>query len=67
MTAQGVSNALGKIRALALDDDESAHIAEDLLYAEVLQSIAEGSCENAAECARLALTSEMIEFSRWYA
>jgi hypothetical protein len=49
------------------DDDEMAHSSEDSLHEEVLSAIANGTCENPAECARLALTSSLIEFSRWCA
>ena len=48
-------------------DDESAHEMEDGLMSSVLQSIAEGSCEDPAEVARLTLHSADIAFARWCA
>lgn len=40
---------------------------EDELYEKVLSAIAADECDDPRECARLALTSRLIEFTRWYA
>lgn len=48
-------------------DAESAHSREDTLYEALLRSIADGTCENPKECARLALVSKTLEFPRWCA
>lgn len=48
-------------------DDEQLHAVEDSLWAEVLQSIAQGRCTDPAACAREALKSCKIDFCRWYA
>ena len=47
-------------------DDEAAHSSEDELRRMVLTHIAEGG-RNVRELARIALTTEDIEFARWYA
>lgn len=54
-------------RSAQKGDDEAAHIEEDRLMQQVLRAIADGDVSDPAECARLALTSLDIEFSRWYA
>ncbi len=46
-------------------DSENAHSREDELFVFVLHAIADGA-DNAAELARLALTSREIDFPRWY-
>lgn len=48
-------------------DDEIAHSCEDALYSDLLQSIADGSCDDPAGCAREALKTAEIDFHRWYA
>lgn len=48
-------------------DSECAHCAEDELHQAVLQAIADGSAVDPRECARLALMTAQIRFSRWYA
>ena len=45
-------------------DYESAHHKEDVLYAHILEAIAAGTIENAPECARIALTTQSIDFER---
>jgi hypothetical protein len=66
MTKADVQAALERIRSLA-GDDESAHMEEDNLYEAVLQAIADGTAEDPAGMAALALKASAIEFSRWYA
>lgn len=65
MTAADVKLALTEIRDLA-KDDEHAHAREDDLWRAVLEAIAKG-VPNPGELAALALESQTIEFSRWYA
>ncbi len=48
-------------------DCERAHGAEDDLHRRVLKMIADGTCENPKVCAREALRTLDIDFSRWYA
>lgn len=49
------------------DDSETAHALEDSLRADVLRAIADGSCFDASECARLAVSTAELDFPRWYA
>jgi hypothetical protein len=49
-------------------DSEVAHGMEDDLHRDVLFAIATNTIEgDASECARLALTTQKISFSRWCA
>jgi len=48
-------------------DDEAAHCQEDGLHHAVLLAISRGTATDPAECARLALTTNEIKFSRWCA
>jgi hypothetical protein len=66
MTIQEVQRRLEEIRAVA-HDDEMAHSSEDSLHQDVLTAIASGSCVDPAACAKAALTSNDILFSRWCA
>jgi hypothetical protein len=66
MTTADVQAAVERIRSLA-HDDESAHVEEDNLYVSVLQAIADGTAEDPAGMAALALEATDIKFSRWYA
>jgi leucyl aminopeptidase (aminopeptidase T) len=67
MTIEDVEKRIEEIREQARrGDSEGAHCDEDALREEVLQAIAEGAA-NARELARLALTTNQIEFSHWYA
>jgi hypothetical protein len=66
MTTADVQAALGRIRSLA-SDDGTAHLEEDNLYQCVLHAIADGTAEDPAGMAALALEASAIEFSRWYA
>jgi hypothetical protein len=61
-----VTNALATIRA-AKGDDEKQHSLEAALYSSVLRAIADGSAEEPAGLARLALSSKRIKFARWHA
>lgn len=50
-------------------DDEAAHGEEDALRESVLRAIADGSAtgDEAREMARIALSTEAIDFNRWCA
>lgn len=65
-TVNDVQEALNKIKYISLDD-EGAHSEEDILWANVLTAIATGTAENPQAMAALALESQKIDFSRWYA
>ena len=67
MTPEIVRARVAGIRAVAPKDDEAAHGAEDALYAALLRAIAEGRCDDVAQCAREALKTEEIDFARWCA
>jgi hypothetical protein len=64
MTEDEVWKRVEEIRRLA-NDDEAAHSAEDRLYVDVMQSIADGSCEDPSACAAAALKTLEIDFERW--
>lgn len=65
MTKNDVAASIAQIEAHK-DHPNIAHEKEDELYASVLRSIANGTCDDSAGCAALALTTENIKFSRWY-
>ena len=66
LTPGDVTKEVERIRSAA-DDPEIAHSLEDRLYARLLKAIADGTCVDAAECARIALTTGDIDFPRWFA
>jgi hypothetical protein len=67
MTIEDVEKGLEEIRELdRKGDDEGAHYADDALRDEILMAIADGA-GNARELARLALETNRLTFSRWYA
>lgn len=66
MTPEDVRKEVAQIKYRA-GDDEAAHSMEDKLHQDVLLAIAEGRCADPAACAREALATRSIEFSRWYA
>ena len=69
----GVQMTIDEVRKTILEinevrrDDERAHSREDDLHTDVLRAISAGTAENPREMARLALTTEAIEFHRWCA
>lgn len=65
-TLQELQEKLDDLKTI-VHDNEVAHRDERAIHTAVLRSIAEGSCDNAERLAALALTSEQIEFNRWYA
>lgn len=50
-------------------DDEAAHCMEDGLLTDFVRCVSEGMYDpgEAAEVAKIVLSTEEIEFSRWYA
>ncbi len=48
------------------NDSERAHVAEDILYRDILRAIAEGRCADPTMCATEALKACLIEFRRAY-
>lgn len=65
MTTDDLERRIERLRMIA-SDDEAAHGEEDSIWEDVLRAIAGGS-GNAIELAALALTTQGIEFCRWYA
>jgi hypothetical protein len=65
MTTDEINERVQAIKDIA-HDDEVAHSAEDRLYIDVLQAIANGA-DNPRELAAAALATQGIEFARWYA
>ena len=47
-------------------DNHSAHANEDALHESVLHAIADGTAEDPAAMAALALKTTELDFSRWY-
>lgn len=68
MNIRDVTERLERIRKTAdkRAGDAEAHGQEDQLYLELLQSIAEGTCDDPSKCAKVALETQEIAFSRWY-
>jgi len=66
MTVKDIREQIELIRG-SMNDPEVAHSTEDGLYRQVLQSIADGTCENPVECAKEALKTMALNFCRWYA
>jgi len=46
--------------------DDDWHCEEDRIHQDVLRAIADGTAEQPSGCAREALKTREIEFSRWY-
>lgn len=65
MTPEEVIKRVADI-AEAAGDDERAHILEDELWRDVLQAIINNKT-HAQEMARIALSTQAIQFSRWCA
>ena len=66
MTPNKVKRYLKAIR-LAAPDPEHAHDLEDKMRGAILEAISRGRCDDPEECARIALTSDEIDFPRWCA
>lgn len=65
MTPHEVATRVAEIKQF-LYNDAAPHILEDKLYRDLLQSIADGTCTDPAPCAQLALTTQQLDFPRWY-
>ena len=67
MTPERVATRVKEIEA-AGNDMEGVHIDQDRLWVDVLTSIADGTCTDAAACAREALKAgEILGGERWFA
>ena len=66
MTPDDARERIDAIKA-AVGDWERTHSEEDDLWEAALESIAEGSCADPAELARVALHSRDLGYTRWYA
>ena len=66
MNLDDVKKSLADIEAMK-DDDESAHNAEDALYASFIQHVADTAGGDLAEMAREVLKTADIDFTRWCA
>ena len=67
MNVEDVRKKVAEISAVSDEDDEQAHLSEDELYQEVMEAIANGECDDPAGCAKEALKTLDIDFSRWCA
>lgn len=69
ITARDVIARLEEINDMAsrLRDAEAAHVMEKNLWRDVLREVAAGGNATLAVIAALALESEQIKFSRWFA
>lgn len=66
MTKQDIEDSLANIRKSSYSD-ETAHIMEDELYMRFVKHVADTAGGELAECAKLVLTTENIDFARWHA
>lgn len=66
MTPKIVAARVEAIQA-AKADTEVAHTLEDVLFQDVLQAIANGSCREPRVCAAEAVKALTIDFQRWCA
>lgn len=66
MTLDDVKKRVADIAAMA-GDAEVAHSAEDGLYLELLEAIADSKCEDPQGCAAEAVKTQAIDFERWCA
>lgn len=66
MTVEFVRAAVAEIEHIG-GDDERAHSHEDTLHQAVLLAIAERTCDDPQACAKEALRTLDLDFSRWCA
>lgn len=64
MTPDAVRQRVAAIEAVA-SDDEQAHGLEDELYRELLEAIANDTCQEPRLCAAIALRTQLVQFARW--
>jgi len=64
-----ISDVKARVRGIQMRSDandfEAAHIAEDQLYLDVLQAIADGKCSDPSKLAATAILSRNIQFARY--
>lgn len=67
MTLATARRRVDEIRVHAQLDHQTAHSKEDMLRRDVLKLIAQGKCgqSRAQDLAKIALSSDKIEFPRW--
>lgn len=65
LTPNDVDEQVRAIATLEFDYEEM-HAMEDRLHKLVLLNIANGTCDDPKKCARLALMTVNINFTRWY-
>jgi len=63
MTTEDINTTINKIKD---EDDESAHMLEDALQRRFIEYVASLEIPDLSEKAKLVLTTENINFSRWY-
>lgn len=66
MTLEEIQERIDEITAMR-GDCEMAHGREDDLYVAFIEHVANSGDEQLAAMARLVLTAEKIDFTRWYA
>ena len=66
VTPEIVSEWVEHMRTQFKDFNGDAHEFEDELRHAVLNAIANGTCVDPAECARIAASSSKIDVPRWY-
>lgn len=66
ITVDYVKELVAEIAAMT-DDSEKAHGQEDDLHQVVLAAIRDGQCDDPTGCAREALMTLDLDFSRWCA
>lgn len=65
MTPDEVQCRVDHLRTMRYDD-AATHREEDSIHQDVLQAIAGNTCTDPIKCATIALTTENIDFARWY-
>ena len=66
MNVQDIAKRVKRIKT-QMKDPENAHVLQDILWYDVLAAIANGTCEDPQECAKLASSVKNLEFPRWFA
>lgn len=66
LTAEAVRRRVANIKGVS-DDNETAHMLEDKLVADVLKAIARGQVEDPVTVAKEAIKVYRIKYDRWYA
>ena len=66
MTKETILTSLSKIEQLK-GDNEAAHFAEDALHQEFIEHVAAADLGELSEMASLVLSTQEMDFTRWYA